>query len=133
LSHFPGAPLYPAALPIFVEWRRTLWLAVFFREVVQCPHRQRISRACKEEEAMTYRVFSQRCRTSDGIRYTGWGIEGSGEGEAPLRLEDVTEDKQFALLLAAALNREQAEPVHVFDIISDFLADPELKRSLLGR
>jgi len=50
---------------------------------------------------MTYRVFSQRCRTSDGIRYTGWGIE--------------------------------AEPVHVFDIISDFLADPELKRSLLGR
>ena len=82
---------------------------------------------------MTYRVFSQRCRTSAGIRYTGWGIEGSGEGEAPLRLEDVTEDKQFALLLAAALNREQAEPVHVFDIISDFLADPELKRSLLGR
>lgn len=82
---------------------------------------------------MTYRVFSQRYRTSDGIRYTGWGIEGSGEGEAPLRLEDVTEDKQFALLLAAALNREQAEPVHVFDIISDFLADPELKRSLLGR
>ena len=81
---------------------------------------------------MTYRVFSQRCRTSDGIRYTGWGIEGSGEGEAPLRL-DVTEGKQFALLLAAALNREQAEPVHVFDIISDFLADPELKRSLLGR
>lgn len=82
---------------------------------------------------MTYRVFSQRCRTSDGIRYTGWGIEGRGEGEEALRLEDVTEDKQFALLLAAALNREQAEPVHVFDIISDFLADPELKRSLLGR
>ena len=82
---------------------------------------------------MTYRVFSQRCRTSDGICYTGWGIEGRGEGEETLRLEDVTEDKQFAVLLAAVLNREQAEPVHVFDIISDFLADPALKRSLLGR
>ncbi len=82
---------------------------------------------------MIYRVFSQRCRTSDGVFYTGWGIEGRGKGEEALRLEDVTEDKQFALLLAAALNREQAEPVHVFDIISDFLADPELKRSLLGR
>jgi hypothetical protein len=82
---------------------------------------------------MTYRVFSQRCRTADGISYTGWGIEGIGEGEQPLRLEDVTEDRQFARLLAAVLNREQAEPVHVFDIISDFLADPELKRSLLGR
>ena len=82
---------------------------------------------------MTYRIFSQPCRSCDGQRYLGWGIEGSGEGEAPLRLEDVTEDRRFAELLAAALNRERAEPVHVFDIISDFLADPELKRSLLGR
>lgn len=87
----------------------------------------------KEEEAMTYRIFSQRCRTADGVRYIGWGIEGTGPGEEPLRLEDVTEDRRFAALLAAALNREQAEPVHVFDVISDFLADPELKRSLLGR
>ena len=82
---------------------------------------------------MTYRIFSRRCRTADGVGYTGWGIEGTGEGEETLRVEDVTEDKRFAELLAAALNREQAEPVHVFDIISDFLADPELKRSLLGR
>ena len=82
---------------------------------------------------MTYRIFSRRCRTADGTPYIGWGIEGSGEGEETLRIEDVTEDKRFARLLAAALNREQAEPVHVFDIISDFLADPELKRSLLGR
>ena len=82
---------------------------------------------------MTYRIFSRRCRTADGVSYIGWGIEGRGEGEETLRLEDVTEDKRFAELLAAALNREQAEPVHVFDIISDFLADPELKRSLLGR
>ena len=82
---------------------------------------------------MTYRIFSQRCRTADGVRYVGWGIEGTGEGEETLRVEDVTENKRFAELLAAALNREQAEPIHVFDVISDFLADPELKRSLLGR
>ena len=82
---------------------------------------------------MTYRIFSRRCRTADGVGYVGWGIEGTGEGEETLRVEDVTEDKRFAQLLAAALNREKAEPVHVFDIISDFLADPELKRSLLGR
>ncbi len=81
---------------------------------------------------MTYRIFSRRCRTADGARYTGWGIEAVEEGKTVLRLEDVTEDRQFARLLAAALNREQAEPVHVFDIVSDFLADPELKRSLLG-
>ncbi len=80
---------------------------------------------------MTYRIFSRRCRTADGTAYIGWGIEGTGEGEETLRVEDVTEDKRFAQLLAAALNRERAEPVHVFDVISDFLADPELKRSLL--
>ena len=82
---------------------------------------------------MTYRIFSRRCRTAGGDRYTGWGIEGVEGGKPVFRLEDVTEDKRFARLLAAALNREQAEPVHVFDIVSDFLADSELKRSLLGR
>ena len=80
---------------------------------------------------MTYRIFSQRCRTSDGIRYTGWGIEGRGEGEEALRLEDVTEDKQFALLLAAALNREQAEPVHLRDILEDLLGVPDIREALL--
>ncbi len=81
---------------------------------------------------MTYRIFPMRCRTVDGTRYTGWGIEGTDEGGRSLRLEDVTEDRRFAELLAAVLNREQAEPVHVADIISDFLSDSELKRSLLG-
>ena len=81
---------------------------------------------------MTYRIFSTHCRTADGIRYIGWGIEGVGEDGETLRVEDVTEDRRFAELLAAALNRERAEPVHVYDVISDFLSDPELKRSLLN-
>jgi hypothetical protein len=81
---------------------------------------------------VTYRIFASRCRTADGIRYVGWGIEGVGDGGERLRLEDVTEDRRFAELLAAVLNREKAEPVHVADVISDFLSDSELKRSLLG-
>ena len=81
-----------------------------------------------------YTVFSQQMFTQESGSYTGWGIEGREEDGSPAgRVEDLTEDREFALLVAAALNREQAEPVHVFDIISDFLADPELKRSLLGR
>ena len=81
-----------------------------------------------------YTVFSQQIFTQELGSYTGWGIEGREEDGSPAgRVEDLTEDREFALLVAAALNREQAEPVHVFDIISDFLADPELKRSLLGR
>ena len=80
---------------------------------------------------MIYHIFPSRCRTADGIRYTGWGIEGAGEGGERLRVEDVTEDRRFAELLAAVLNRERAEPEHVYDVISDFLSDPELKKSLL--
>ena len=81
--------------------------------------------------SMTYRIFPARCRTAEGVRYTGWGIEGVGEDGKRVRVEDVTEDRRFAELLAAVLNRERAEPVHVYDVISDFLSDPELKRSLL--
>lgn len=80
---------------------------------------------------MTYRAVARRYRTEDGTAYTGYDILGEGAGEAPLRVEDVTEDRRFARLLCAALNREQAEPVHVLDVISDFLSDSELKNSLL--
>ena len=80
---------------------------------------------------MIYRVFPCRCRTAEGLPYTGWGIEGLGEDGERLRVEDVSEDRRFAELLAAVLNRERAEPVHVFDVISDFLSDSGLKKSLL--
>ena len=37
----------------------------------------------------------------------------------------------FALLVAAALNREGAEPVHLRDILEDLLADPMAREMLL--
>ena len=81
---------------------------------------------------MIYRAVPRRYRTSDGVRYTGYDVIGQEDGLDTLRVEDVTEDARFARLLCAALNREQAEPVHVLDIISDFLADSQWKNSLLS-
>jgi len=77
---------------------------------------------------MTYHVIRGEYRTEDGVRYVGWGIEGGG-----VRVEDVSTDKAAVSALAALLERERAEPVHLFDIISDFLADFGEENSLLPR
>ncbi len=79
-----------------------------------------------------YTVISQRIFTQELGSYTGWGIEGRAEdGSLAGRVEDLTEDREFALLVAAALNREGAEPVHLRDILEDLLADPAAREALL--
>ena len=79
-----------------------------------------------------YTVFSRQYFTRELGSYTGWGIEGRDEsGGSAGRVEDLTEDREFALLVAAALNREGAEPVHLRDILEDLLADPMAREMLL--
>lgn len=80
---------------------------------------------------MPYRMAARTYHMEDGTPYTGYDIVGRTEAGAPLRVEDVTEDRSFARLLCAVLNRERVEPVHVYDVISDILADSEWKNSLL--
>lgn len=80
-----------------------------------------------------YGVFAQELWDSGLGPYTGYGIEGREEdGSLAGRVEDLTEDRDFALLVAAALNREQAEPIHLRDILEDLLGDPEARVRLLG-
>ena len=79
-----------------------------------------------------YSVFSQELFAEGSGSYIGWGIEGREEDGNPAgRVEDLTEDREFALLVAAALNREQAEPVHLRDILEDLLEDPQAREALL--
>lgn len=80
---------------------------------------------------MIYRTESRRYRMEDGTSYRGWDLVGFENGAEALRVADMTEDRRFAELLCAALNREKAEPMHITDIISDFLSDSEWKNSLL--
>ena len=80
-----------------------------------------------------YEVFAQELHDRDLGTYTGWGIQGREEdGSLAGRVEDLTEDRDFALLVAAALNREQAEPIHLRDILEDLLGDPEARTRLMG-
>ena len=82
---------------------------------------------------MTYQFIPRRRHTEDGTAYIGYDILGREAGREPLLIEDVTEDRRFAEALCQALEHGKAEPVHVFDIISDFLSDEEWKNSLLYR
>jgi hypothetical protein len=80
-----------------------------------------------------YYIFPEELQSRDLGRYTGWGIEArTGDGQLCGRVEDVTEDRAFAELVAAALNREEAEPVHLRDILEDLLSDPEARAALMG-
>jgi len=80
-----------------------------------------------------YSVFSREIRDEELGTYTGWGIEGrEADGSLAGRVEDLTEQRDFALLVAAALNREQAEPVHLRDILEDLLGDPDARERLLS-
>ena len=80
-----------------------------------------------------YSVFSREIQHEELGTYTGWGIEGREEdGSLAGRVEDLTEQRDFALLVAAALNREQAEPVHLRDILEDLLGDPDAREKLLS-
>ena len=82
---------------------------------------------------MTYRTSARIYHMEDGTPYKGYDIVGRSEEGAPIRVEDVTEDRSYAKLLCAALNRERVEPVHLYDVISDILADSEMKNALLHR
>lgn len=82
---------------------------------------------------MAYRIAAHIYHTEDGTPYKGYDIVGRSAEGAPLRVEDVTDDRSYARLLCAVLNRERVEPVHLFDVISDILADSELKNALLHR
>ena len=82
---------------------------------------------------MTYRTSARIYHMEDGTPYTGYDIVGRSEEGAPIRVEDVTDDRSYAKLLCAVLNRERVEPVHLFDVISDILADSEMKNTLLHR
>lgn len=79
---------------------------------------------------MHYFAFPQALQSSDLGCYTGWGIEGVSPEGTVFRVEDVTCDEDDAALLAAVLTQEAVEPVHLLDVISDLVAEPDALRTL---
>lgn len=78
---------------------------------------------------MHYSIYSTCCR-GDAGPYRGWGIR--LEGAPLLQVPDISDDRRFVGMLAAVLNRERVEPVHVYDVICDLLSEPWRQAELLG-
>ncbi len=82
---------------------------------------------------LRYTVFSDTYVHETLGPYRGWGIEARlPDGSCAGRVEDISEDCAYVQLVAAVLNRERAEPVHLRDILENFLSDPDTKNTLLA-
>lgn len=80
-----------------------------------------------------YTVFSKLYTHETLGTYLGWGIEARlPDGSCAGRVEDLSEDCAYVCLVAAVLNREKLEPVHLWDVLENFLSDPDTKKTLLA-
>ena len=60
------------------------------------------------------------CRKDIGI-YISYGIECHRKGILITKVPDISTDKAFVRHLAELLTAEQCEPLHLFDVIEDFM------------
>lgn len=63
--------------------------------------------------AVLYRV----CESTGGFG-PGWGIEAV---QSIARIDDISPDREAVAALCTAMNREKLEPVHMMDVVLDFL------------
>ena len=60
------------------------------------------------------------CRKNIGI-YISYGIECHQNGILITAVPDISTDKAFVFRLADLLTAEQCEPVHLLDVVEDFM------------
>lgn len=67
-----------------------------------------------------YKCVEQHLYHEDIGHYTSYGIV--LEGDETVRVDDVNCDKDFVTTLVFLLNHHQAHPVHLADIVEDYIA-----------
>lgn len=72
-----------------------------------------------------YSVFVEMLKNEDSVAYTAYGIVvcsmEDNERKEVLKISDVSADKSRVEELVDLCNKEQLEPVHIYDVIEDFL------------
>jgi hypothetical protein len=73
----------------------------------------------------SYRVFEERLSLPDCGAYSAYGIAAYavGSGRTAARVADISTDKRRVDALAAKFNRLALRPVHLRDVVEDFLAE----------
>ena len=68
-----------------------------------------------------YEVISAFYHSMDGAKYVGYGLRAVCDGVPVVQIEDITDNEEELLLLAEECSRLQLEPVHLPDVVEDFL------------
>ena len=72
-----------------------------------------------------YSVFVEMLKNEDSVAYTAYGIVvcsmEDNERKEVLKISDVSSDKSRVEELVDLCNKEQLEPIHIYDVIEDFL------------
>ncbi len=72
-----------------------------------------------------YKIFVEVLKDEESMAYTAYGIVvcsvENNEGKEVLRIPDVSADKSKVEELVELCNKEQLEPVHIYDVIEDCL------------
>ena len=71
-----------------------------------------------------YLVLSQVLKNEDGDEYTAYGITVmSGEREM-VSIPDISTNYEDMRRLAEACEKNELDPIHINDVVEDFLAEP---------
>ena len=69
-----------------------------------------------------YQIIETEEISGENKTYTGYGLRCACEGECAIA-ENISPDRGSVERLMHTLEREKVEPVHLFDVIYDLLAD----------
>lgn len=76
------------------------------------------------ERKIRYVEFEETLWSEEVGFYIGYGIKVVENGKEMLKISDVSTDKDAVKALAEKCNKGCLDPIHLFDVIEDYLADP---------
>lgn len=73
----------------------------------------------EKTEIFEYHLAKSRLKDEDIGKYTAYGIS---LNQSNIHIKDISSDKQAVIKIVNLLNKYQASPIHLYDIISDMIA-----------
>lgn len=80
-----------------------------------------IEKTEKTEKEYRYTAVCEKLYSDELGEYESYGIEIRKNGELVCRVSDISTDKDELERLAELCEREELSPIHIYDVIEDFL------------
>lgn len=73
-----------------------------------------------------YRVFSERRYDRESGEYEAFGVAAVESDEVVISVRDISDDRDKVCALAALFNEERLSPLHLENVVEDFLYDQKV-------